>query len=304
MLSRAFITGGSGLLGLNFLMHSSEKYQLYAIENKRPIKLDGVELVKMDLGDLSSIERGLKYYHPQLVIHAAAMTNVDSCEEDPDQANFVNGTLTANIAKVCYELGTKFVYISTDHLFDGNSSFVSEETSTKPLNAYGASKALGEEFTFQNNPDALVIRCNFFGWGPSYKASFSDFIFDNLSKKKSICLAEDIFYTPALAQNVIEGFQGLVGLGASGIFNIVGSERLSKYEFGLKMAKIFEWDPNLIRKVSWDSLGAVAKRPADMSLDDSKLRQTLGYDLGTASRNIQQLKAMIGMKVFNEVRKL
>ena len=304
MLPHAFITGGSGLLGLNVLLHSPEQHRFYALENKRQIKLRGIETVKMDLGNLASIEGVLKYCSPQLVVHAAGMTNVDSCNEDPSKANFVNGTLPANLAKVCYELGIKFVHISTDHIFDGTRSFITEETPAKPLNEYGYSKAFGEEGVISNNPDALVVRCNFFGWGPFYKPSFSDFIFDNLSEGKSIRLADDVFYTPAVAQNLIEGIQSLVGLGASGVFNVVGSERLSKYEFGLKMAEIFEWDANLIERVSWESLGASAKRPADMSLSDRKVRKALGHDLGTAGQNIKVLKDLIDTDLYNKVKSI
>ena len=304
MLPRAFITGGSGLLGLNILLHRPERFNFYALENKRQIKLSGVKTVTVDLGNLTSIERVLKSCSPQLLIHAAGMTNVDNCNEDPLKANFINGTLAVNLAKVCFELGIKFIQISTDHLFDGTKSFVAEETPTKPLNAYGSSKALGEEGVIKSNLDALIVRCNFFGWGPSYKPSFSDFIFNNLSKGKAIRLADDIFYTPVIAQNLINGIYSLVDRDASGVFNVVGSERLSKYDFGIKMAHIFELDTNLIERVSWDSLAAVAKRPADMSLSDRKLRELLGYDLGSVDQNILALKDLIDTNLYNKVKSL
>lgn len=272
MLPNAFITGGSGLLGLNILLHSSKNYNFYALENKRQIKLPGVKAVKVDLGNLISIKSFLQSNRPQLVIHSAGMTNVDACNLEPDKANFINGVLPGNLSKVCWDLGIKFVLISTDHLFDGTESFLNEEASTRPVNAYGSSKAFGETEAMSNNPDALVVRCNFFGWGPSYKPSFSDFIFSNLSKGKPIRLVDDIYYTPALAQNLINTIYSLVNVQASGIFNVVGSERVTKYEFGVKMAKAFEWDLNLIELISWSSLEKKAKRPSDMSLCDHKLR--------------------------------
>ena len=134
-----------------------------------------------DLENLKSIEDTLKFFMPKLVVHAAGMTNVDECEKDPSTANLINGVLPGNVAKVSYELGIKFVYISTDQLFDGTKSFYGEEEDTNPVNEYGSSKALGEKLVLKYNPEALIARCNFFGWGPSYKRSFSDFIFDNLS---------------------------------------------------------------------------------------------------------------------------
>jgi len=304
MLSNALITGSSGLLGLNFLLHEPKPYQFHAQINKRRINLPNIQSIKIDLGNLKSIEEALKICSPEVVIHSAGMTNVDGCSEDPETANFVNGTLPSNIAKVCKDLGVKLVHISTDHLFDGTKTFVDEEAPLNPLNAYGYSKALGEEGVQKNNEEAIIVRSNFFTWGPSYRQSFSDFIHNSLSNGDSISLADDICYTPALAQNLIEAILVLLDKDAKGIFNVVGSERLSKYDFGMKMAKIFGYKNDLINKVNWASIGAKATRPADLSLSDRKLREFLGYDLGTSSRNIQDLKTLMNTNLYKKVKSL
>ena len=304
MLTNAFVTGGSGLLGLNFLLHEPQQYKFSAHSHKRQPNLPNVQFTKMDLGSLHSIEKELKAYSPEVLIHTAGMTNVDGCNEDPNAANIINGIVPANIAKVCHDLGIKFVHISTDHLFDGTESFVSEETPPKPLNAYGYSKALGEEGVLKNNKEALIIRCNFFTWGPSYRFSFSDFIYNNLFNEQPINLADDIYYTPALAQNLIDAIFSLLSKDAVGIFNVVGSERLSKYEFGMKMADIFNLNSFSIKQASWSTLGAKASRPYDMSLSDLKLREFLGYDLGSSNKNIQDLKALMNTKLFNKMKSL
>lgn len=304
MLPNAFITGGSGLLGLNILLHRPECYQFTALENKREIKLSNIKTTRTDLTNLKSIEDTLKFCKPKLIWHAAGMTNVDECEEYPSMAKSINGVIPGNVAKVAQELGIKFVYISTDQLFDGTKSFCGEEEDINPVNEYGSSKALGEQLVLKYNPQALIARCNFFGWGPSYKRSFSDFIFDNLSNGKSICLADDILYTPALAQNLVSTIFDLVHRDASGIFNLVGSERLSKFEFGFKMAEIFGLQTSLINRVSWGSLKALAKRPADMSLCSGKLLDFLGYDLGKPDENIKDMKKLIGTSLYSEVKNL
>ena len=181
MLKNAILTGGSGLLGLSILLHKPQPFLFYATRNHRQLSLSNVEQYKVDLGSIKSIEKFIKSCSPDVLIHSAGMTSVDECEEDSATANYVNGTIPGNLAKACYDLNIKFVHISTDHLFDGTESFVSEETSPRPINAYGISKAIGEEAVLQNNKDALIVRCNFFTWGPSYRSSFSDFIFNNLS---------------------------------------------------------------------------------------------------------------------------
>jgi dTDP-4-dehydrorhamnose reductase len=304
MLTDAFVTGGFGLLGLNILLHEPPPYKFRTLIHTKQLNLPNVQLTEMDLGCLHSIEEGLKINTPKVMIHTAGMTNVDGCNNDPDAANFINGILPRNLAKVCCDLGIKFVHISTDHLFDGTERFVCEETSPKPLNAYGYSKALGEEGVLQNNKDALIVRCNFFTWGPSYRCSFSDFIYNNLFNGQSITLVDDVYYTPALAQNLIDTILALLSKDASGIYNVVGSERLSKYEFGMKMANIFNQNSNLIKQGTWSSLGAKAIRPYDMSLSDNKLRNFLGYDLGSSRKNILDLKALMGTKLFDKVKSL
>ena len=104
------------MLGLNILLHRPEYYQFIALENKRRIELPNIKTARTDLENLKSIEDTLKFFMPKLVVHAAGMTNVDECEKDPSKANLINGVLPGNVAKVSYELGIKFVYISTDQL--------------------------------------------------------------------------------------------------------------------------------------------------------------------------------------------
>ena len=304
MLSRAFITGGSGLFGLNFILQNTSNYNFYALQNNRKISLPKTELVHMRLDNLASIETGLKSHLPDFVIHAAGMTNVDDCEEDPTKANFINGTLAGNLAKITHELGIKFIHISTDHLFDGTSSFISEEIATNPINAYGSSKALGEDLVIKNNPDSLIVRCNFFGWGPSYKASFSDFIINNLLSNTKIRLANDYYYTPCSTSGLIESINSLIARDAEGIFNVVGSERISKYEFGLKVANIFDLSEGLIEKVKSESLELKTKRPSDMSLSDKKLINFLGKNIGIIDCSINELKEQLNSQLYNKIKTL
>jgi dTDP-4-dehydrorhamnose reductase len=304
MLPRVFVTGGSGLFGLNLVLQQFGSFHFGLLQNSRKINLPLIDIIRMDLSSCADIEAGLKSFMPDIVINAAGMTNVDVCDENPSEANFINGVLAGNLAKVSYELGIKFVHISTDHLFDGTKSFVSENAAPDPVNAYGFSKALGEELVQKNNPHSLIVRCNFFGWGPSYKSSFSDFIVHNLSKNKYIKLADDIYYTPASTVSLINSIYKLIDMDAGGIFNIVGSQRISKYEFGLEMANIFSLPAELIKRVQWESLDAKAKRPMDMSLSDRKIRDFIGQDLGTVRQNIIHLKTQIGTSLFERIAKI
>ena len=304
MPSCAFITGGSGLFGLNFILQKQFIYKFLALQNNKKIDLKNVKPIQMNLNNLKSIESVLKVHLPKIVIHAAGMTNVDECEQNPQRANFINGNFSGNLAKVSYELGIKFVYISTDHIFDGTRSNITEDTPPSPVNAYGFSKALGEKLVIKDNPDALIIRCNFFGWGPSYKKSFSDFIYDSLSDQLNIKLVNDIFYTPLSTFNLNNAIHTLLMKDASGIFNLVGHERISKHDFGLKLAAAFGLPKDLIEEASRVSLDLKATRPVDMSLSDCKVSKYIGHNLGSIDENIRALKIQTDTQLYERIKSL
>ncbi|NBP06440.1 MAG: SDR family NAD(P)-dependent oxidoreductase, partial [Bacteroidetes bacterium] len=129
------------------------------------------------------------------------------------------------------------MHISTDHLFSGDNALVDESFPVSPINIYGLTKAEAELRVLEENPEALVIRTNFYGWGTSYRQSFSDFIIRTLRAGRKLELFEDVFFTPILAEVVAQTICDLMAKNAKGIFNIVGSQRLSKFDFGLRVAK-------------------------------------------------------------------
>ena len=176
MFSRIFITGGSGLLGLNIILENILHSKILATVNKRDIKILEIDTLKLNFKNRGSLEKKIQEFNPGLIINAAGITDVDFCESNEDAAYDINANFAGEIADIANNLGIKFLHISTDHLFDGLSAYISEDSATTPLNIYGSSKALGEEKVLRHNKDALVIRCNFFGWGPSYKPSFLSLI--------------------------------------------------------------------------------------------------------------------------------
>lgn len=273
-------------------------------KNNRTIDIETVKVVEIDLFSYDSVFEFLDSYSPQLVINCAAITNVDDCEFNVEQAHLVNAELPRVLSQACHQCGVKFVQLSTDHLSNGRHSFVREESPVETLNIYAQTKAKGEHFVLDNSPSALIVRSNFFGWGTSYRKSFSDFILENLSDGKPIHLVNDVFYTPIVAQRLISGIYDLIDKNACGIYNVVGTERLSKYEFGMKIAQQFGCDTTLIKGIEWSSLNVKASRPLDMSLSCEKFQKKVGYDLGTVNDSITDLFNLKNSDFYNVVRKL
>lgn len=286
MRPKIFITGGTGLLGINWALESLEEYIVAINQHKRKLTLPNIDSFTVDLENKTSIAACFEQWQPALIIHTAAMTNVEACEKDPQSARFINAELAANVAEIAYAQGIKLIHISTDQLFDGTQAFLSEEANPCPLNAYAVSKAYGEESVLKHNPDALILRCNFYGWGTNYRHSFSDFIYHALKAGKPVKLFNDVFYTPATTHQLIKCAHALVEKNAKGIFNMVGAEKLSKYDFGLQLARAFDLDERLIRSCSIDEANLLAKRPKDMSLSDKKVSALLKEGLGSVAENL------------------
>src|SRR5581483_11732808 len=121
--------------------------------------------------------------------------------------------------------------------------------------------------------------------------SFSDWIYYNLKAGHSIRMFDDMYNTPILADRIATAVHALVEHGARGVFNVVGDERVSKYEFGLRLARAFSLPESLIVPAQTESAGLLAKRPLDMSLDNSRARAVLGRPLGTTAEYLELLKA-------------
>ncbi len=180
MKDTVLITGGSGLLALNWAMAIRDRYLVILGLYDRNITLAGVESSPINLESVDDLTNAFNSFTPGVVIHTAGLTSVEACEANPELALHINSDLSFNVAKVCAKLGLKMVHISTDHLFSGNDPWVTENCPVDPKNVYGRSKAEAEARVIEACPDALVVRTNFYGWGPGYRSSFSDTIIKDL----------------------------------------------------------------------------------------------------------------------------
>jgi dTDP-4-dehydrorhamnose reductase len=289
MKQKILITGGAGLLAVNWALLMRERYNIILGLHNRKISLSGIDTRTIVLNSRDKVLEVLKDIYPQIVIHAAGMTGVEECENGPEHAHHVNVELAENVAHVCASLDIPFVHISTDHLFAGNLPFATEASPVSPLNIYARTKAEAEARVLNACPSALVIRTNFFGWGMSYRKSFSDKIISSLREKKPITLFTNIFYTPIVIEVLVDITHQLLDKKVNGIFNVVGDERLSKYQFGKIVTELFHLDHELITAGNTSENPNLIRRPKDMSLSNEKVCHLLGRKLGGAVDHIHRL---------------
>ena len=290
MKKKILFTGGSGLLALNWAIQIRDHYEVILGLHDRAIILKGTNAIRINLNSEKSITDFLIRIKPDILIHTAGLTSIEECELNPIETNYINALIPELLAKLTNKLDIIFVHISTDHLFDGLLPFTSEDTPVSSLNEYGKSKALAEKLILKENPSALILRTNFFGWGTSYRLSFSDIVLKTLRANKTINLFDDVYYTPILINQFVEIVNLLILNNDSGIFNIVSNERITKYQFGLLLAKKFGFNTNLIQKVSINDNHKLVQRPKDMSLNNKKVLSITRYNLLTLEQQIDLLK--------------
>jgi len=267
---RILITGGSGLLALSWALAARDRYAVTLGLHEREVSLAGVQVRKMDLESIDNLLRVFDTVQPQIVIHTAGLTSVERSEAEPSLAHHINVVLASNVARACASLGLGLVHISTDHLFHGEMPLVAETCPVAPRNVYGKTKAEAESRVLDAHPQALVIRTNFYGWGPNYRHSFSDVIIRGLRVGKELTLFQDVFYTPILA--------------------------------GLKVAEGLNLDASLIKPVFIKHQSALVQRPNDMSLSNRKACELLGRKFGGVDDHLVRLRQQEIIGLAREIR--
>lgn len=298
------ITGGSGLLALNWALAIRDRYTVTLGLHERAVSLAGVETRRIDMASVDHLSRVFEAIRPELVVQTVGLANVEKCEAEPNLARHVNIELAVNVAKVCAKFGVPLIHISTDHLFAGDKPLVEEPELTLPVNAYGRTKAEAELRVLEVHPQSVVMRTNFYGWGPSYRRSFSDTIIDALRAGKTLTLFDDAFYTPILIETAAQAAHDLIDLRATGIFHVVGDQRISKHEFGVKIADTFRLNSALIKLGLIADRPSLVQRPHDMSLSNKKTCTLLGRKLGGVDEQIARLHRQEQNGLAQEVQNL
>jgi dTDP-4-dehydrorhamnose reductase len=304
MSETVLITGGSGLLALNWALAIRNRSQVILGIHSREIQLENVKIEKIGLESTDQIIKTLNILKPKVVIHTAGITSVELCENNPTLAQYVNVDIAENVAKACWALGILLVFISTDHLFSGERSFADENSVVSAINRYGQTKAEAEDRVLEANPKSLVIRTNFYGWGPGYRQSFSDIIIKSIRQGKPVTLFDDVYYTPILAETLVNVVHDLINKNVSGIFNIASDDRISKYDFGCKIARHFGLDIAYIKKGYLTKQKELVRRPLDMSLSNKKVTELLGKKIGDVDQHIGRLFEQEKLGLTHEVQKL
>lgn len=292
---RLLITGVSGMLGHRLAIEATQNdYEVFGTYLSHPVKIKNCQTLPLEITSSPEVENALKKIRPDIVIHTAALTNVDYCEENPEEAFKINAQGSKILCQFCLEKGIKVVYISTDFVFDGERGLYSEEDLPNPLSVYARSKLEGEK-EVEKLPDFLIFRATIYGWHLDDQKSIPEWVIANLSQNKPIKAFTDRIITP-----IYTGFLSSVTLkclekNLKGVFHIGSRESLTIYNFALKTAEVFSLNKNLITKGKMNEVNLKAKRPKNSSLKTEKIEKTLEIKMPSVEENLVQMKIERGL---------
>jgi dTDP-4-dehydrorhamnose reductase len=285
---RVLVTGASGLLGLNLALEASKEHIVFGQTNRHTLKTSAFTTLEADLLAPGSVERIVDESQPDWVIHCAALAIIDACETDPVRAQQLNSQVPEKLANYVARGGARLLHVSTDAVFDGQKGDYTEEDEPNPLGVYAITKLDGERAVAAANSDAIIARVNLFGWSLSGKRSLSEFFFYNLHAGNTVMGFTDVYFCPLLANDLAWVLLKMLAEGLKGLYHTVSSECITKYDFGVSLARQFGLDENLIRPISVAQGGLKAVRSPNLTLRSDKLAQAFGEPLPRISTGLQR----------------
>ncbi len=263
---RLLITGASGLLGLNIALEAARRHTVFGTVNHNSLNTSAFTVIQTDLLAPGAVEALLEHTQPDGVIHCAALANLDACEADPLLAQQLNTTLPRILASHVARGGARLVHVSTDSVFDGLRGDYSEEDTPSPVGVYSRTKLMGELAVAEADPTAIIARVNLYGWSLPGNRSLAEFFYNNLHQGRPVMGFTDVIFCPALANHFADLFIKMLEQKLSGLYHVVGPDCLSKYDFGLRIARRFGLDPTLIRPTRVAEANLKAYRSPNLSL--------------------------------------
>ena len=294
------VTGARGFLGTNVGVALQGRATLVGQARTATRSAVYPRIIATDLSDASGITAAIREIQPDVILHAAAISGHETCAIDPKQALAVNVVATQAIAASAESVGARLIAISTDAVFAGERGGYAEDDPLEPFSYYGETKAMGEDAIREELADHLILRTNFFGWSETGRKSVLEFFVNSLRDGTAIRGYPDFIVTSIYVQSLIEAIWNLNELGATGTIHVASSDALSKYDYGVTIAREFGLDPDLIARLGPPEGAHAASRSRNLSLNTDLAARLLGGALQSQAAGVAQARAeesTIGVEV-------
>lgn len=298
-MKKIVIFGSNGLLGQNLVNYFYKDHQVVSASLKASNMnvVDGVPYHQVDMGNRTEINNFLSSESPDIIINAAAYTDVDGSEKERELCWNTNVRAVENIIDIATTFKPILVHISTDYVFDGLQGGYTELDTVNPLGNYARSKMAAENIIASSSLEHIIARTQIlYGSGKKVKLNFVTWVVSRLSHKKNINVVSDQVGSPTYIDDLIEGIFRLLEKEEYGLFHISGPQILNRYDFAKKIAEVFELDGSLINRVSTEDLKQVAPRPMNSSFIIDKLVNRIDWEPGDVVSGLERLKIKMNRK--------
>ncbi len=261
------LMGASGFLGRYLRPYLQSESRLFAQYGHNRIDTGQARPFRCDLENAAAVDDMLLQTKPRTIIHLAALSSPNRCAAEPDRSRRLNLELTEQLVEYCRVHQVRLIFASTDLVFDGRHAPYDEDGPTAPATVYGNHKAESEKRVRELEELGAIVRLPLlFGWDNQGRNFLTDWTI-KLQKGERIRAFTDEFRSALWAEDAARGLSQLAAArGLAGIFHFAGPERLSRYEFALRLAEVFELDANLIDAIRMDDLPMLAARVPDTAL--------------------------------------
>jgi dTDP-4-dehydrorhamnose reductase len=292
---RVTVTGANGLVGSRLCrLLVVEGHEVTAVGRGQRRLAGDQAYLSCDLTDPAEVERAMAAARPEVVVHAASMTEVDACERAPDAAWAANVLATGSVARQARAAGAHLVHVSTDYVFDGQEGPYGEDARPNPSGVYARTKWLAEEAVrLLAGSWAIARTAVVYGYPPSQRPNFGSWLLDTLRAGKTARLFVDQLVSPSLALNVADMLAELAARRLPGVWNVAGAEVVNRMQFGEALADVFALDRRLLVPSSLADAGLASPRPPRSGLKVDKALAALEARPLALQASLEQFRAEV-----------
>ncbi len=292
MSKRLLLTGYGGFIAGSIICQARGSWEVYALSlTEPPGRGDGFTSYQFDLRDTAQLHKAFDTARPDAVIHTAALADIDYCETHPEDAFEINAGVTAALAALCRDAGTRMILCSTDSVFDGVKGGYTEEDAPRPVNIYAETKVRAERALLETMDNGLVTRLSLvmglpvLGAGNSFLAKMQA----SLEAGKEVPFPQNEIRTPVDVLTLGRAFLELAAMEYAGILHLAGNSRLNRYEMACRIAQRLGFSTDLVVPTDSNAMAGRAKRPNDASLDNTKARSLLKTPMRTLDEALDMI---------------
>jgi len=286
---KLFVLGGSGLIGNAIVKKAKDEFDVLTTYYRNSVAIDNVNSFECYFpNDLDKLEEVVKKEKPDVIVNTMGYSNIDFCESNKNNTEKLHVETTERICNICESNGSKQIFLSSDYVFDGEKGDYSENDIPNPVNFYGLSKLKAEQLILKSPINTVIRTSVIYDW--DYRARFFNSVIKNLQNNQEFKATTDVYNSVTLLDNLVESIFKVIKLDQNGIFHVVDSTCMNRYEFAKIIAKKFQLDEKLIKTVSvQDDSKNIAKRPKNACLNNSKAKKELGLNFGTIEEGVNMV---------------